>query len=107
VRARRQTRREAVAVQSAFTLWGFLDCSERAEALAMLADQNDHTQNSFRTSKRTCPHCRSTEIYGRRPRWVAQIGDNGTCRAVRAWGRYDMHSSSGQVGSIGMAYDRW
>ena len=39
----------------------------------MLADQNDHTRNSFRTSKRTCPYCRSTEIYGRRPRWVAQI----------------------------------
>jgi len=39
VRARRQTRPEAVhlTVQSAFTLWGLPDCSERAEALAMLA----------------------------------------------------------------------
>src|SRR5882762_2949733 len=57
VRVWRQTRPEAVyiTVQPAFTLWGLPDCSERAEALAMLADQDDHTQNWFRTSKRTCP----------------------------------------------------
>ena len=85
-----------LTVQPAFTL--LPDCSEQAAALARLADQGDHIRNSFRTSKRTCPHCRSTEIYGRRPRWVAQIGNMELAPSEGL----DMNSSSGQVG---MAFD--
>jgi general secretion pathway protein G len=48
-----------------------------------------------------------TDPFTCRKDWVAQIGDMELGPVVKAWGLFDVHSSSGQIGSNGMAYNAW
>jgi general secretion pathway protein G len=48
-----------------------------------------------------------TDPFTCRKDWVAEIGSMELSPELTAWGLYDIHSSSGQVGTNGRAYNTW